>query len=549
MVICVKYVQTPSKIFFNKIVALLVGFFILFISVSSYYVMWRSVYNANNTLIQNLENTMLRAFDRVDDLVRSAEAVIEQNRRFFFTEESDDIDSGLFETVQMIRGMASDFPFVAEVVFYRANDDLLITTIGTATKQEFFTFEHINQGYGIEFWDNLMNTFHAPAIVPLTNHRVPNIGAHQRIFVIPRMYPLHNVGVLIFVNEVQFMDYCGLSLESVANNYIWSLYNSIGQLVLTNGEASDTFDISRLSAGGRRRMNMFGFYEHFRWFDYGDTIVHVYSFNRTVLYMFVLMLMSILLSAWIICKSIFGKTQSNDVLAAYRQLKEEIRSRSITGHTAELPKLQESFRLSIAGNLGSGDFAKVIEIVKGEVNSVIESGLAGEPLRLFLAHIYFVIAEAFIDGETWVENTFQAFLDEMEEHSCDFNQQAMVDSLLNVVAKARHYSKIQPGNSVHISEVLEFIKENYNKEIYLDTISEKYSMTSKKFSALFKRRVGIGFVEYLTSIRLEHAKKMLIESDKSIGEISKECGFSSPTTFTMSFKKHVGKTPNQYRNR
>ena len=67
------------------------------------------------------------------------------------------------------------------------------------------------------------------------------------------------------------------------------------------------------------------------------------------------------------------------------------------------------------------------------------------------------------------------------------------------------------------------------------------------FSKVFKEETGETFVEYLTGLRMEYAKNLLREKEKSIKQICVESGYSDPNYFSRIFKKTVGVTPSEYR--
>lgn len=92
-----------------------------------------------------------------------------------------------------------------------------------------------------------------------------------------------------------------------------------------------------------------------------------------------------------------------------------------------------------------------------------------------------------------------------------------------------------------------FIEENYNKDISLDDISRNVDISPYYFSKLFKEETGENFIEYLTNIRIEKAKKLLVHSDMNIKNICIDTGYSDPNYFSRIFKKQVGVTPTEYR--
>lgn len=92
-----------------------------------------------------------------------------------------------------------------------------------------------------------------------------------------------------------------------------------------------------------------------------------------------------------------------------------------------------------------------------------------------------------------------------------------------------------------------YIGQNYAKELVLDEISKELQISPYYFSKLFKKRTGSNFIEYVTSVRIEKAKELLRNSDKSMKEICREVGYSDANYFSRTFKKNVGVSPTEYK--
>ncbi len=97
-----------------------------------------------------------------------------------------------------------------------------------------------------------------------------------------------------------------------------------------------------------------------------------------------------------------------------------------------------------------------------------------------------------------------------------------------------------------INKAKQYIDNNYMKELTLDDVSRIVNISSYYFSKMFKEETGENFIDYLTKLRIEAAKKLLKTTNKSMKEISLEVGYSDPNYFSRNFKKYTGKTPTDY---
>ena len=70
-------------------------------------------------------------------------------------------------------------------------------------------------------------------------------------------------------------------------------------------------------------------------------------------------------------------------------------------------------------------------------------------------------------------------------------------------------------------------------------------MSSNYFSSYFRKVTNIGFSEYVTRLRIMHARELLRNTDRSVTDIAMECGFNNISNFYRLYKKHVGKSPRE----
>lgn len=97
-----------------------------------------------------------------------------------------------------------------------------------------------------------------------------------------------------------------------------------------------------------------------------------------------------------------------------------------------------------------------------------------------------------------------------------------------------------------VEQTIEYIHANYTKDISLDIIADKLGTSPYTLSKLFKQMTGINYIDYVTELRIEKAKKLLMETDLKINDIALEVGYQQ-RYFNRIFKKQVGLTPGQFR--
>jgi two-component system response regulator YesN len=100
-----------------------------------------------------------------------------------------------------------------------------------------------------------------------------------------------------------------------------------------------------------------------------------------------------------------------------------------------------------------------------------------------------------------------------------------------------------------IAKAKVYIEENFVKDISLDDVSRMVDISPYYFSKLFKEETGVNFIDYLTNVRIDEAKKLLQNREMSIKNICVDTGYSDPNYFSRIFKKQVGLTPTEYRER
>jgi AraC-like DNA-binding protein len=130
--------------------------------------------------------------------------------------------------------------------------------------------------------------------------------------------------------------------------------------------------------------------------------------------------------------------------------------------------------------------------------------------------------------------------------------QSMVE-LLTIFAQ--HLSIVSNQVAVHqenaeppmIARAKDFIRGNQSEDLSLGQVARAVNASTFYFCKMFKKATGLNFTEYLSRVRIEKAKNLLLNPNLRISEIAFEVGFQSLTHFNRVFKKIVGQSPTDYR--
>ncbi|MBP3039881.1 response regulator [Bacillaceae bacterium Marseille-Q3522] len=100
-----------------------------------------------------------------------------------------------------------------------------------------------------------------------------------------------------------------------------------------------------------------------------------------------------------------------------------------------------------------------------------------------------------------------------------------------------------------LKSALRYIELHYMKEIKLNTVAEKVHLNPQYFSRIFKKEFHVTFTEYVTQLRIEAAKKLLLQTERPVYRIAIELGFADAAYFSKVFFKSVQCTPIEFRKR
>ncbi|WP_028608996.1 helix-turn-helix transcriptional regulator [Paenibacillus harenae] len=98
-----------------------------------------------------------------------------------------------------------------------------------------------------------------------------------------------------------------------------------------------------------------------------------------------------------------------------------------------------------------------------------------------------------------------------------------------------------------IAEVIEYCNSNYSKALTLKDVSSRFFISSFHFSRLFKRYTGFNFTEYILTLRIREAQRLLRETSGKVIDIAQSVGYMNITHFNRKFKQISKMAPLEYR--
>jgi AraC-like DNA-binding protein len=131
---------------------------------------------------------------------------------------------------------------------------------------------------------------------------------------------------------------------------------------------------------------------------------------------------------------------------------------------------------------------------------------------------------------------------------------AMVTSHITelIVLLIRNYrikDSVKSGFAHDANVVIDYVKQNYHHPLSMDDLTGLSGMSESHVLRLFKRYLGCPPFQYINRLRLTEAADELTQTDKSITEIALDLGFNDSNYFSRLFRKNLGLSPREYRNK
>lgn len=210
-------------------------------------------------------------------------------------------------------------------------------------------------------------------------------------------------------------------------------------------------------------------------------------------------------------------------LDAEKQLMEKVKIGDRTGAKEVLNMILASIMLKDPGNIAVLK-ARMLELLSILGRSAVEGGVdISFMLEKNMDYINKVLQ---IDNQqdlcVWLTNALNDFIE-----------------LVYSIQDKKRVSQIKPA--------IDFIKAHFNEQITLEDVARSAHLSVSRLSHVFKEQTGLTIIDYMTKVRVEYAKELLISTNKNCTEICFDTGYNNQSYFTRTFKEVAGVTPRQFR--
>ncbi len=213
----------------------------------------------------------------------------------------------------------------------------------------------------------------------------------------------------------------------------------------------------------------------------------------------------------------------------------------------------EKTRTMLEKFLNNGAEDEIDEFVDVYINELPEENLKSVLMRQYIIMDAYIVMMSFCEKIEGIEGEMQAQSEELK------NSMKTIQTLEEIKNYIRMLLKKIIGvrdtiSGRRYSDIIEIAKDQIRKtymsdEISLNTIAAEVGMSPSYFSSIFSKEMGKTFVEYLTEIRMDRAKELLMCSSMKTSEIGYEVGYKAPHYFSYIFKKTQNCTPKEFRAR
>lgn len=218
-------------------------------------------------------------------------------------------------------------------------------------------------------------------------------------------------------------------------------------------------------------------------------------------------------------------------------------------HRVTMDSLKEHRLIS---SIKVGNTGEIVDTINGLLLELVDTRASIKDYQLYLLEILTAILKTAKESEVDMDKLFGINYNLFVELYKFKDLNEVKDWLINICVKIKGYilKGRQDTCKSLVKSAVEYLQKNYGDcDITVDRICRHLHISPTYFSVIFKKETGLTFVNYLTSMRMEAAKELLIYTGLKTFEIAYKVGYSEPNYFSYCFKKHFSISPSEYRKK
>jgi len=249
--------------------------------------------------------------------------------------------------------------------------------------------------------------------------------------------------------------------------------------------------------------------------------------------------------------------QTSNIVSSLEEISVEYKlmlefSYSHNRNAEQLPQELYSLELSMCEHVVAGDskssideFDKILLYINRKTNGIEKDSIG-------LLRDVSILLKSYIFSDKEGFHAFRDSFDHLEESfNTNKSKQEIIDEIFSFVINCALFyeKKIYKNINSRIGDIIEYIKKNYKKDFSLETLALENCLSASYLSKALKQRLSKNYIDFITDLRVEEAKRLLSVTSKSIKEITFEIGYNSQTYFCKVFKKSVGVSASEFKEK
>jgi len=198
-----------------------------------------------------------------------------------------------------------------------------------------------------------------------------------------------------------------------------------------------------------------------------------------------------------------------------------------------------------------GEKAHALQMINEELAHIhVYSNFDVRSIKARLLELLVVLSRATIEAGADPAETFRLsedFISQIEQYN-DVDQLALwiSDIVRRFILLAFDLAQVKHSDVVF--KTSNYIRKNCADKLSLDSLAREVFLSKSYLSSIFKKETGMSLTAYITKVRVEKSKRLLLEENTSMANISSQCGFKDQSYFTKVFKKETGVSPKRFRD-